>query len=160
MGSRYLRRDEMAPMTFSGYGRLRVLEIALRFIFDQNALRFVTDATSYAAIQAAARRRLVEMLPGSIETLRFAQCDSYYAAKTLNSALLELFAWCESGHFTRLRAVEVHAYSERAQQVLPELRPSFLVAQSKGISMVPFRGGLLGRDDVHDGWCTYYNAVV
>ena len=148
----------MAPMTFSGYGALRTLEISLRFIFDQNSLRFITDAGSYAETQAAARRRLVDMLPASIETLRFAQCDSYYAAKTLNSALLELFSRCgpgpgPGGHFARLRTIEIHAYAERANQVLPELRPSFIVAANIGIRMTPFRGGLLGRDDVHDGWC-------
>ena len=156
MGSRYLRRDEMAPMTFSGYGARRTLEISLRFIFDQNSLRFITDAGSYAETQAAARRRLVDMLPASIETLRFAQCDSYYAAKTLNSALLELFSRCggPAAHFARLRTIEIHAYAARANQVLPELRPSFVVAANIGIRMTPFRGGLLGRDDVHDGWCS------
>ena len=81
----------MAPMTFSGYGALRTLEISLRFMFDQSSLRFVTDAdgnasSTYAEPQLAARRRLVDMLPTSIETLRFAQCDSHYAAKALNSA--------------------------------------------------------------------------
>ena len=52
MGSRYLRRDEMSPMTFAGYGRLRTLEISLRFVFDQNSLRFVTDAGGLTSEQA------------------------------------------------------------------------------------------------------------
>ena len=54
---------------------------------------------------------------------------------------------------TLLHTAQIPA-AARANQVLPELRPSFVVAANIGIRMTPFRGGLLGRDDVHDGWCS------
>lgn len=157
--------DEMNPMSFSDFESLNTLEISLPFVFGYEALRFQQhNATrDYRAANPsteeleASKNQLIDMLPRSINTLRFAQCGDEWAAKRLDIALLALFARreeCVPG----LKVIEVHAYSDLVGRGLPELRESFTEAERLGITAMACDGGWLGQDDVCDGWLNRMDA--
>jgi hypothetical protein len=151
--------DEMNPMSFSDFENLHTLEISLPFIFGYEALRFQKHNPTRdfcvgkpsAEELEATTTQLVDMLPKSITTLRFAQCGDEWAAKRLDLALLALFARREEC-VPRLKVVEVHAYSDLVGRGMPELRESFTEAKRVGITAMACDGGWLGQDDVCDGW--------
>ncbi|CAJ2502449.1 Uu.00g098430.m01.CDS01 [Anthostomella pinea] len=79
----------MDPMAFSDFTALKTLEISLPFVFGHGALLFYAwDSSRHrdapdptdADIEAT-KRYLVDMLPSSIETVRFAHCGDIWAAR-------------------------------------------------------------------------------
>ncbi|KAK7991294.1 hypothetical protein PG988_000088 [Apiospora saccharicola] len=81
--------DMLGSMSFAAFDKLRVLEIVLPFVFGQAVVCFGRGtpprrnrdvANPSPAQQRACETRLLEMLPLSIETVRFAQCGDRWAA--------------------------------------------------------------------------------
>ncbi|KAK8115669.1 hypothetical protein PG984_012171 [Apiospora sp. TS-2023a] len=91
--------DILGPMSFAAFAKLRVLEISLPFVFGQAVVCFTHGtpprrnsdvANPSPEQQRSCETRLLEMLPRSIETVRFAQCGDRWAARLLGSALVPL----------------------------------------------------------------------
>ncbi|KAK7931016.1 hypothetical protein PG985_001728 [Apiospora marii] len=113
---------DFGPVSLAAFARLRVLEISLPFVFGQAVLclengsrprRCHGAADPSAAEQRACAARLLEMLPPSVETVRFAQCCDRWASRLLAGALDALVDEVRvgvGGRFPALRAVEVHLY--------------------------------------------------
>ncbi len=152
--------DKMEPVTFSDFACLKVLEISLPFVFGQEALQFAEGGCPHR-IQGSPdptekdlksmSRRLIDMVPMSIERMRFAQLSDIWAVRYLNTALLEMLRWHRE-KFTKLNCVELHFYPEKTTICLPDLRDSLAKALELGIEVKAFKGGRLGQDDVEEGW--------
>ncbi|KAK8054352.1 hypothetical protein PG996_013653 [Apiospora saccharicola] len=100
--------DMLGSMSFAAFDKLRVLEIVLPFVFGQAVVCFGRGtpprrnrdvANPSPAQQRACETRLLEMLPLSIETVRFAQCGDRWAARLLGGALVPLVDEVRVGAF-------------------------------------------------------------
>jgi hypothetical protein len=150
----------MEPMTFSDFTCLKVLEISLPFVFGQEALRFA-EGTPNERIKGSSdptendlksmRKRLIDMVPQSIEEIRFPQLGEIWAARFLNTALLEFLGW-RGEKFSKLKRIELHFYPEKVDECLPELQTSLNKALGLEIEVKAFKGGRLGGEDVEEGW--------
>jgi hypothetical protein len=155
----------MEPMIFGDFNCLKILEISLPFVFGQETLQF-DEGTGKGRIEGSPNptendlksmsKRLLDMVPISIEEIRFAQLGENWATRFLNKALLELLGW-RSERFLKLRRIELHFYPDRADQCLPELQSSLAKAFGLGIEVSAFKGGRGGRDDVEEGWRIGWN---
>jgi len=147
-------------MTFSDFTCLKILEISLPFVFGQEALQF-TEGAPTGRIKGSPdptendlksmSKRLINMVPQSIEEIRFSQLGEIWASRFLNTALLEFLGW-RSEKFSKLRRIELHFYPEQVDECLPELQTSLNNALGLEIEVEAFIGGRLGREDVEEGW--------
>ncbi|KAH9888743.1 hypothetical protein F4778DRAFT_785941 [Xylariomycetidae sp. FL2044] len=148
--------DEVTPMCFSKFSALKELEISLPFVFGRDTLGFAEKEDQMAAYTPkptdleimSTRRQLVEILPGSIEVLRFAQCGDFWAAKRLDDALVQLASW-RSEKFPHLHTVEIHirrGLDDPAHAVANGLLELHYI----GIHVVVAMGGPLATDDIRD----------
>jgi hypothetical protein len=97
------------------------------------------------------RKRLIDMVPRSIEEIRFPQLGEMWAARFLNTALLEFLGWRRE-KFLKLKRIELHFYPGKVDECLPELQTSLDKAFGLEIEVKAFKGGRGGRDDVEEGW--------
>ncbi|KAK7976856.1 hypothetical protein PG989_015319 [Apiospora arundinis] len=106
---RFSPYEEFELMSFAALSSLRVLEISLRCVFAKCYVCFDEGLDRLHARRAdgCAHRLLAEMLPASIETVRFAQCGGQADARLLDSALLRMLE-VRDERVPRLRAIEVH----------------------------------------------------
>jgi hypothetical protein len=150
----------MEPVTFSDFTCLKMLEISLPFVFGQEALQF-TEGTCGGRINGSPdptendlksmSKRLIDMVPQSIEEIRFSQLGEVWAARFLNTALLEFLGW-RSEKFSKLKCIELHFYPDKVDECLPELRTSLNKAFGLEIEVKAFKSGRLGGEDVEEGW--------
>jgi hypothetical protein len=150
----------MEPVTFSDFTCLKILEISLPFVFGQEALQF-DEGTRNERIKGSPdptendlksmSKRLIDMVPHSIEELSFPQLGEIWAARFLNTALLEFLGWRRE-KFLKLKRIELHFYPDKVDKCLPELQTSLDKAFGLEIEVKAFKGGRRGRDDVEEGW--------
>jgi len=150
----------MEPMTFNDFNSLKILEISLPFVFGQKALQFDKGPRT-RRIQSSPdptendlksmSKRLIDIAPTSIEEIRFAQLGEIWAARFLNTALLEFLSW-RGEKFLKLKRIELHFYSDTVDTCLPELQTSLAKASGLEIEVKAFRGGRLGQNGVEEGW--------
>ncbi|KAK8118212.1 uncharacterized protein PG998_006493 [Apiospora kogelbergensis] len=117
--------DDIDPMSFVKFMALRVLEISLAFVFggdvvcyDEGTVHRLKDIDDPSeAQQRECAERLVEMLPESLETIRFAQCGDEWTTRLLDRALLRVL---EVGAelLPRLRTIEVHVYQGMEEAIV------------------------------------------
>ncbi|KAI1393056.1 uncharacterized protein F4822DRAFT_392985 [Hypoxylon trugodes] len=146
---------EIDPMSLSSFTSLETLEISSAFVFGREALQLAKDKFFRATFALdpsegdieSTRHYIVQMLPGSIRTLRFAQCNNYWELKRLNSALMELFTGRDE-LFPNLKVVEVHMIYYQKTDWASQLHGSRLAAIERGIDFRVFKGGRLGVESV------------
>lgn len=159
--------DVLGSVSFAAFARLRVLEIALPFVFGQAVVGF-EDGTApprrsdkvadpSAGEQRACATRLLEMLPPSVETVRFAQCGDRWAARLLGGALGPLVDEVRvgaGGRFPALRVVEVHLHRGGLHPPMPygieeRLEASLCAARAVGIRAEIMEEGHLCSEDAY-----------
>ncbi|OTB02710.1 hypothetical protein M426DRAFT_322463 [Hypoxylon sp. CI-4A] len=145
----------IGSMSFADFHVLTTLNISLAFVFGREALQLAKDRF-YRTVGApdpteveieSTKQFLVNMLPRSIETLRFAQCNDIWAIKRLDHALVELYS-CREERFPNLSTVEVHVRFIGKGNWIKQLCRSADEAARREVRMKVFRGGPLGVDVV------------
>lgn len=153
--------DDIDPMSFVKFMALRVLEISLAFVFggdvvcyDEGTVHRLKDIDDPSeAQQRECAERLVEMLPESLETIRFAQCGDEWTTRLLDRALLRVL---EVGAelLPRLRTIEVHVYQGMEEAIVqgggPLLEKSFQAAKDAGLGVEVVYGSRLCVEDPYD----------
>ncbi|KAK8044046.1 hypothetical protein PG993_004070 [Apiospora rasikravindrae] len=152
--------DVVGPMSFAACTALRVLEVSLPYVFGEDVVcleegtvrRRADEGDPSEAQQRACAARVREILPASIETVRFAQCGDGWAAQLLDRALLEVLA-VQAEAFPRLRTIEVHLHESyrvdmEHEDMVDVVETSFRAGRAAGLTMELVEGGRLGCDDV------------
>lgn len=135
-------------MVFKTLSKLETLEVSLPFVFGVAVLRYENSygrrdcprrrrwggpghghVLPTAEEQQIGRARLVEMLPASTETVRFAQCGDEWASRLLAGAILQLVE--QRDQFPCLRKVEMHGEGDETMTEL--MKDSFEAAKEAGI---------------------------
>ncbi|KAK7749991.1 hypothetical protein SLS62_008100 [Diatrype stigma] len=150
-------RNELQPMKFSSFDTLRVLEISPLFVFGDLEVQYDDHGRpGYKPLALAeldtesAKRNLVDMLPSSIQVLRFSRCGGDRAVCLCLSKCLQELASCkrDDGQFGNLRTIELHAPYRCADIQWDAIRPGFEAVRSIGIDAEVYDGGPLSCDEV------------
>lgn len=145
-------------MNFSSFHALRVLEISPLFVLGDLELQYDDHGEpSYhkpAALTEldteSTKRNLVEMLPSSIQVLRFSRCGGDPAVCLCLSRCLQELASCrrDGGRFGNLHTIELHVHYRCADIQWGAIYPGLEAVRSVGIDAGVYDGGPLSFDEV------------
>ncbi|KAK8085821.1 hypothetical protein PG997_007092 [Apiospora hydei] len=145
----------VGPISFAACAALRVLEVSLPYVFGEDVVCLEEGTVLRAADPSgeAHKGRVCDMLPQSVETVRFARCGGGETATPLDRALLEVVRAVRAGEFPHLRTVEVHiSDSYRGEMeyadMVERMEKSFRAGREAGLAMELVRGGRLSGDEV------------